>query len=120
MNRKLRYIYLLSLVSGLLWSESISSGKQGLHPVNLEVYDGSGSLFLHWSFADTIQLNEISIFRRSAQEEIFTLISSITTDTDRFLDKNCNVSERYFYTVKVKDINRDIYRSDDIRPYFGT
>jgi hypothetical protein len=120
MNRKLRYIYLLSLVSGLLWSESIGSDKQGLHPVNLEVYDGAGSLLLHWSFADTIQSNEISIFRRSAQEEIFTLISSITKDTDRFLDKNCNVSERYFYTVKVKDINGVIYRSDDIRPSFGT
>ena len=120
MNRTLKYVYLFSLMSGLLWSESIGSDQQGLHPINLKVYDGAGSLLLNWSFADTIQVNEISIYRRSTQEDIFTLIANIAPDSDRFLDKNCDVTERYFYLVEIKDINGNIYKSDDIRPSFGT
>ena len=120
MNRTLNFVYLFSLMSGLLWSESIGSDKQGLHPINLKVYDGAGSLLLNWSFADTIQVNEVSIYRRSTQEDIFTLIANIAPDSDRFLDKKCDVTERYFYLVEIKDINGNIYKSDDIRPSFGT
>ena len=80
MNRTLNFVYLFSLMSGLLWSESIGSDQQGLHPINLKVYDGAGSLLLNWSFADTIQVNEVSIYRRSTQEDIFTLIANIAPD----------------------------------------
>ena len=120
MNRKLKFLLLLGIASGLLWSESIGSDKQGIHPVKLDVYDGSGSLLLHWSFADTIQANEINIYKRSGEEQKFSLISKLSIDVDRYLDKSCENLQRYFYIVEVKDGHGYSYKSDDIRPDFGT
>ena len=120
MNRKLKFLFLLGIASGLLWSESIGSDKQGIHPVSLDVYDGSGSLLLHWSFADTIQANEINIYKRSTEEQDFSLISKVSIDVDRYLDKRCESLERYFYIVEIKDDRGYSYKSDDIRPAFGT
>ena len=120
MNRKLKFLFFLGIASGLLWSESIGSDKQGIHPVKLDVYDGSGSLLLHWSFADTIQANEINIYKRSGEEQKFSLISKLSIDVDRYLDKSCENLQRYFYIVEVKDGHGYSYKSDDIRPAFGT
>ena len=102
MNRKLKFLFLLGIASGLLWSESIGSDKQGIHPVNLDVYDGSGSLLLHWSFADTIQANEINIYKRSSEQENFSLISTIAGNTGRYLDKKCENLDRYFYFIEIR------------------
>ena len=120
MNRKLKFLLSLSLISGILWSESIGSDKHGIHPVNLEVYDGTGSLLLHWSFADTIQANEINIYKRSTEEQNFSLISNVSINVDRYLDKRCESLERYFYIVEIKDDRGYSFKSDDIRPAFGT
>ncbi len=123
MNRKLKIVYLYFLISGLLWSESVSSDKQGLHPVNLKIHDGIGSLLLNWSFSDTIKVKEINIFKRIGEEDEFSLIASFSDAIgfiDRYLDKNCKDLERYFYFIEVKDANGRIYKSDDIRPSFGT
>ena len=120
MNRKLTFLIFLVLTSGILWSESIGSDKQGIHPVKLDVYDGSGSLLLHWSFADTIHANEINIYKRSSEEQKFSLISNVSIDVDRYLDKSCENLQRYFYIVEVKDGHGYSYKSDDIRPAFGT
>ena len=120
MNRKLTFLIFLVLTSGILWSESIGSDKQGIYPVKLDVYDGSGSLLLHWSFADTIQANEINIYKRSGEEQKFSLISKLSIDVDRYLDKSCENLQRYFYIVEVKDGHGYSYKSDDIRPAFGT
>ena len=120
MNRKLKFLLSLSLILGILWSESIGSDKQGIRPVNLEVYDGTGSLLLHWSFADTIQANEINIYKRSTEEQNFSLISNVSINVDRYLDKRCESLERYFYIVEIKDDRGHSFKSDDIRPAFGT
>jgi len=120
MNRKLKFLFFLSLMLGILWSESIGSDKQGIYPVNLEVYDGTGSLLLHWSFADTIQANEINIYKRSTEEQNFSLISNVPINVDRYLDKRCESLERYFYIVEIKDDRGYSFKSDDIRPAFGT
>lgn len=120
MNRKLKFLFFLSLMLGILWSESIGSDKQGIYPVNLEVYDGTGSLLLHWSFADTIQANEINIYKRSTEEQNFSLISNVSINVDRYLDKRCESLERYFYIVEIKDDRGYSFKSDDIRPAFGT
>ena len=120
MNRKLKFLFSLSLILGILWSESIGSDKHGIHPVNLEVYDGTGSLLLHWSFADTIEANEINIYKRSTEEQNFSLISNVSINVDRYLDKRCESLERYFYIVEIKDDRGYSFKSDDIRPAFGT
>ena len=123
MNRKLKIVYLFVLISGLLWSESVGSGRQGLHPVNLNIHDGVGSLLLNWSFSDTIKVKEINIYKRIGEENEFSLIASFSDaigSKDRYLDKNCKDLERYFYFIEIKDANGRIYKSDDIRPSFGT
>ena len=123
MNRKLKIIYFFGIISGLLWSDSISSEKKPLHPVNLNIYDGVGSLLLDWSFSDTIKAKETNIYRRSESENEFSLIASLKDGSDkkiRFLDKNCEVLERYFYYIQIKDVVGNIYKSDDIRPAFGS
>ncbi len=54
MNRKLSIILFFFLIRGALWSESIGSDKESVHPISMEVFDGEGSLLLHWTFEDTI------------------------------------------------------------------
>ena len=123
MNRKLKFIYFFGIISGLLWSESIASGKKSPHLVDLNIYDGVGSLMLDWSFSDTIKAKETNIYRRSESANEFSLIASLKNGPDkknRFLDKNCEILERYFYFIQVKDTYGNIYKSDDIRPSFGT
>ena len=123
MNRKLKIVCLFVLISGLLWSESVGSDDRGLHPVNLDIHDGVGSLLLNWSFSDTIKAEKINIYKRIGEEDEFSLIANFSDANgfvDRYLDKNCKDLERYFYFIEVKDINGDIYKSDDIRPSFGT
>tara|TARA_Y100001968_G_C19399148_1_gene740036 strand:+ start:85 stop:1881 length:1797 start_codon:yes stop_codon:yes gene_type:complete len=123
MNRKLKTVYLFCLVSGLLWSESVNSGGQELHPISLDIHDGVGSLLLDWSFSDTIQVKEINIYRRFGEEKKFNLIASLSNSvkvSNRYLDKNCENQERYFYLIEIEATNGKIYKSDDIRPSFGT
>ena len=105
MNRKLKIVYLYVLISGLLWSESVSSDKQGLHPVNLKIHDGIGSLLLNWSFSDTIKVKEINIFKRIGEEDEFSLIASFSDAIgfiDRYLDKNCKDLEGIFILLRSK------------------
>ena len=119
MNRKLSLIFLLCLVQGLLWSDSKGSDRGSVHPVNMEVFNGEGSLLLHWTFADTIKAKEIRIYKRFSQNKDFDLISTLDTDLDRYLDKNCKPLDRYFYFIEVIDEKGRKYNSDNIRPSFG-
>ena len=89
MSRKLSFIFFLGLIQGPLWSDSLDSDKVPVHPVSLEVFDGEGSLLLNWTIRDTIKVKEIRIYKRNSQDEDFDLISTLGTDSDRFLDNNC-------------------------------
>ena len=120
MNRIVKYIIFYSLVIGLLKSESVNNDIHSLHPVKLDVYDGDGSLLLHWAIPDTIKQNLVSIYRKSAQEKKFSLLTKIDNSSDRFLDLDVESSERYFYFVKILDDKNNIIKSDNIRPEFGT
>ena len=120
MNRKLSIILLLFLIRGSLWSESIGSDKEIVHPISMEVFDGEGSLLLHWTFEDTIIAKEIKIFKKNSQNEDFNFISNVGVDSDRYLDNNCKALDRYFYFIEVIDEKGKTFISDNIRPSFGT
>ena len=96
MNRKLSIILLLFLIRGSLWSESIGSDKEIVHPISMEVFDGEGSLLLHWSFVDTMKVKEIRIYKRNSQDQDFNLISTLGINSARYLDNNCKPLYRYF------------------------
>ena len=119
MTRKLSFIFFLGLIQGPLWSDSLDSDKVPVHPVSLEVFDGEGSLLLNWTIRDTIKVKEIRIYKRNSQDEEFDLISTLGTDSDRFLDNNCKPLDRYFYFVEVIDEKGKKHISDNIRPSFG-
>ena len=120
MNRKLSFIFLLCLIQGLLWSDSKGSDRGLVHPVNMEVFNGEGSLLLHWTFADTIKAKEIRIYKRNSQNEDFDLISTLGVNSDRYLDNNCKPLNRYFYFIEILDEKGRTYTSDNVRPSFGT
>jgi len=107
-------------MQGPLISELIGSKKGAVHPVNVEVFNGEGSLLLHWSFVDTIKAKEIRIYKRASQDTHFNLISTLGIDSDRYLDRNCKPLDRYFYFVEVIDEKDRKYLSDNVRPSFGT
>ena len=107
-------------MQGLLWSESIVSDNEQVHPVRLKVFNGEGSLLLHWTFADTIKSKEIRIYKRNSQDENFDLISTLDFNSDRYLDNKCKPLDRYFYFIEVIDEKGRKYISDNIRPSFGT
>jgi len=120
MNRAIQYIILICFFNGLIWSESIGNDNYSLHPIDVEVHNGEESLLIHWSYADSIKAKSINIYRRSNQQSEFILIKQIVNITDRFLDLECLESERLFYLVEVIDINDYSFKSDQIRPSFGT
>ena len=119
MNRVIQYIILICFFNGLIQSESIGNNNS-LHPIDLEVHNGVESLLIHWSYPDSIEVKSINIYRRSNQQNEFMLITQIINETDRFLDLECLESERLFYLVEVIDINGSSFKSDEIRPGFGT
>ena len=120
MNRAIQYIILICFFNGLIWSEAIGNDNYSLHPIDVEVHNGEESLLIHWSYADSIKAKSINIYRRSNQQNEFILIKQIVNITDRFLDLECLESERLFYLVEVVDINGHSFKSDQIRPSFGT
>ena len=120
MMRKLSFIFLLCLTQGILWSESISSDKELVHPVSMDVFDGEGSLLLYWTFEDTIKAKEIRVYKRASQNDNYELISTLGINSDRYLDNNCKPLDRYFYFIEIIDEKGRTYISDNIRPSFGT
>ena len=120
MNRITNIFLFIILLQRLLWSESIGTDKELVHPVSMEVFDGEGSLLLHWTFADTIKAKEIRIYKRNSQNEDFDLISTLGVNSDRYLDNNCKPLNRHFYFIEVLDEKGRTYISDNIRPSFGT
>ena len=120
MNRIYNIFLFIILSQRLLWSESIGTDKELVHPVSMEVFDGEGSLLLYWTFADTIRAKEIRIYKRNSQNEDFDLISILGINSDRYLDNKCKPLDRYFYFIEVIDEKGRKYISDNIRPSFGT
>ena len=120
MNRIPNIFLFIILLQRLLWSESIGTDMELVHPVSMEVFDGEGSLLLHWTFEDTIIAKEIKIFKKNSQDGDFNFISNVSVDSDRYLDNNCKALDRYFYFIEVIDEKGRKYISDNIRPSFGT
>jgi len=119
MNRVIQYIILICFFNGLIHSEPIMNNNS-LHPIDVEVHNGIESLLIHWSYPDSIEVKSINVYRRSSQQNEFMLIKQIINETDRFLDLECLEWERLFYHVEIIDINGYSFKSDQIRPGFGT
>ena len=50
------------LLSGLLWADKSEPNWIGAPVIDLNVYEGIGSLLLEWSVPDTIQVERVRIY----------------------------------------------------------
>lgn len=120
--RSIFKIHLLQviLVSGLLWADESEPSWIDAPVIDLDVYDGIGSLLLDWSFPDTIQAAAVRIYDRNSNIESFELKVELITISNRYLDTNCEQQDRYFYLVEIVDVFGKTFHSDDQHPPFGS
>jgi len=106
-----------------LWPDKPSPDLEEVYQIDLNIYDGIGSLLLHWSVPDEIEIKEVNVFRKAGSKNEFTLnanISASEISNNRFLDINCKNNIRYFYYLEVIDTDNNIYKSDHLKPSFGS
>ncbi len=123
MIKKVKNIIFFIFLAGTLWSDKLSPALDEVYHVDLKIYDGQGSLLLHWSVFDKIEIKEVNIFKKAGLKSDFKLIANILSDdinNNKFLDINCKNNIRYFYYVEVIDIDNKIYKSDHLKPSFGS
>ncbi len=123
MIKKVKNIIFFIFLVGTLWPDKLSPALEEVYYVDLKIYDGLGSLLLHWSVPDEIEIKEVNIFRKAGLKGDFKLranISSYDINNNRFLDVNCKNNIRYFYYVEMIDVDNSIYKSDYLRPSFGS
>ena len=123
MIKKVKYILFFIGLSCNLWSETIIDNPKDLYAVELSIYDGPSSLLLDWRISGDIFPKKINIYKKSSLNDDFDLIESIqgrNNSSNRYLDLNCKDMIRYFYYVEVIDENNNVYKSDNIRPSFGS
>ena len=123
MIKKVKYILFFIGLSCNLWSDTIIDNPKDLYGVELSIYDGPSSLLLDWKMSGDILPKKINIYRKSSPNDDFDLIESIQgkdNSSNRYLDLNCKNLIRYFYYVEVIDENNNVYKSDNLRPSFGS
>ena len=123
MIKKVKNIIFFIFLAGTLWSDKPLPDLEEVYQIDLKIYDGIGSLLLHWSVPDEIEIKEVNVFRKAGLKDEFTLnanISSGKISNNRFLDINCENNIRYFYYLEVIDAGNNIYRSDQLKPSFGS
>ena len=123
MIKKVKNIIFFIFLAGTLWSNKLSPALEEVYHIDLNIYDGIGSLLLHWSVPDEIEIKEVNVFRKAGSKSDFTLnanISSGEISNNRFIDINCKNNIRYFYYVEVIDADNNIYKSDHLKPSFGS
>ena len=108
------------LLSGLLWADKSEPNWIGAPVIDLNVYEGIGSLLLEWSVPDTIQVERVRIYKRSSNYDPFELKTEFITTSNRYLDTDCEQQDRYFYLVEIVDIFGRTFHSDDQHPSFGS
>ena len=123
MIKKVKNFIFFIFLAGTLWPDKPSPALEEVYNIDLNIYDGIGSLLLHWSVPDEIEIKEVNVYRRAGSKSDFSLSANISSDEitkNRFLDINCKNNIRYFYYVEVIDIDNNRYKSDHLKPSFGS
>ena len=113
MIKKVKNFIFFIFLTGTLWPDKPSPVLEEVYHIDLNIYDGIGSLLLHWSVPDEIEIKEVNVFRRAGSKSDFSLNANISSDEiikNRFLDINCKNNIRFFYYVEVIDIDNNRYK----------
>ncbi len=123
MIKNVKNIIFFICFSGIVWSDKTVSDPEEAYHLDLQIYDGYGSLLLDWSVLHEVTFKEFSIFRKADLASEFNLIAKVSADNiknNRYLDANCKNNVRYFYYIEGKDTDNKIYKSDYLKPSFGS
>ena len=111
---------LFSIFFDFLLANNPIIDEENIYSIDLSVYDGDGSLLLIWSYPDSIQPENIQIFRKNSEQFEYSLISNPAYNEKRYLDLNCKPELRFFYKVEIEDTFGQFYTSDLNTPSFGS
>ena len=104
MKRKLKFITLKAiLVFSFLEASEPYIDRTHLFPIDVSVYDGEGTLLIHWIYPDTILGNNIQIFVRESGSDDFQILTELPAEQSYYLHDGCKQNLRYFYQIKLKD-----------------
>ena len=62
MIKKVKNIIFFIFLAGTLWSDKPLPDLEEVYQIDLNIYDGIGSLLLHWSVPDEIEIKEVNVF----------------------------------------------------------
>jgi len=121
MRRILQFIALkATLVFCFVGATEPQTEKIHPFPVDVSVFDGQGSLLIHWTYPESILANQFRIFVHESGEVDFKLLSELPPHQTFYLDYMCEKDVRYFYKIELEDTFGNIFTSDTLTPAFGT
>ena len=89
MIKKVKNFIFFIFLAGTLWADKPSPALEEVYHIDLNIYDGIGSMLLHWSVPDEIEIKEVNVYRRAGSKSDFSLNANISSDEitkNRFLD----------------------------------
>ena len=101
MIKKVKNFIFFIFLAGTLWPDKPSPALEEVYHIDLNIYDGIGSLLLHWSVPDEIEIKEVNVYRKAGSKSDFSLNANISSDEitkNRFLDINCKNNICLLYT----------------------
>ena len=87
---------------------------------DFSVYNGEGSILLHWSIPDSIKVKNTIIYSQKFGDKEFKEIGVVPPETFFFLETNCDPGERYFYKIVIQDIHDKFFSTDSENLPFGS
>ena len=88
--------------------------------MDFSVYNGEGSILLHWSIPDSIKVKNTIIYSQKFGDEKFIEIATFPSKTFFFLDTKCDPGERYFYKIVIQDVHDKFFSGDSENLPFGS
>ena len=61
MIKKVKNFIFFIFLAGTLWPDKPSPALEEVYHIDLNIYDGIGSLLLHWSVPDEIEIKETEL-----------------------------------------------------------
>ena len=61
MIKKVKNFIFFIFLAGTLWPDKPLPALEEVYHIDLNIYDGIGSLLLHWSVPDEIEIKEVNI-----------------------------------------------------------
>lgn len=109
-----------SIFLGLAVLFTLSQGQTAPVPVALDVYAGIESVLLVWSYPEDLVPVTTTIFRTTNLFTPFETIYSSDEHLFRYLDREVEPGQRYFYRIMVENSEGELLSSSEETPPFAT